>query len=892
MDSSKSSLQEASGSKAPIADTAPLLQGGAATKDSGPLEAASCSNKNTSGQREVKRKLLPPTLSPKSRPAPPPPPRAVSLCAQPATSRPPRPPPPSDRGAKRSSKQTEEKVSKDGSSRRSASPHKSRSGVKTKDKYPKELNPFGSDNSLPSSEKTSKCDFPPELNHFSEEYNGEQASSGEGDSISSDVKQCENEHSKTIFTQGEPGELQDVKIEKCSKLKKGDGHCSASELATSVSNGISSNGTHFIQVESVEPSPSGKQAPMQEEEEEASTSSGVLSILVRPVDSCLSGKEAPTQVGGSVPDSTMPEASTSVGETSIPVMPEVSSPSLKPAVAQKEERTPSSTVPDASTSGGDPSNPVKAEDSSLSEKPAAMHTEERSPNTTMAEVSTSGGDASIHVEPVDSSPSGKEAAVQPGESTPNTTMPEVSTSSGDSSIHVHCVDSPPSDKEAAVKQKECTPNTTLFKVLTSSGDASVHVEPVDSPFSDKEAPVQQEGRTPFTTMPKTSTSDADTSIPVKPTGSPPSGKEAAEEQQEKTHNTTAPETAAAGEASSIPKVVESSLSCNEVPVQHETIPIATVPEISTSSLACVNPVKAGESFPYGEEGPVQEKERTTMAEASNSSSVLSIPVMPTVSSLSRKEPTGQQNEGTLNNTVPKAAVSCEARSIPVELVESCPSDNEGPFHQEESAPSTATPETITSSYVHSDSMKASPPERDAPLQEGSTPTATVPEVSTCNKDCSISVEEASPSEKKTPLHQEQHVCSTADRVAFTAFKGAFEPAELNPFSEECTDEQGALSEGDTISSDLKQCYYEPSKTTSLQEEPSELQDVKGGNCNTAARMASTAREVTGPHVAVYSDAPEDRVGVQGNQHDNEVFVLLQRNQITRGGASYEKDGSI
>ena len=82
---------------------------------------------------------------------------------------------------------------------------------------------------------------------------------------------------------------------------------------------------------------------MQEEEEEASTSSGVLSILVRPVDSCLSDKEAPKQVGGRVPDSTMPETSTSVGETSIPVMPEVSSPSLKPAVAQKEERTPSST---------------------------------------------------------------------------------------------------------------------------------------------------------------------------------------------------------------------------------------------------------------------------------------------------------------------------------------------------------------------------------------------------------------------------------------------------------------------------------------------------------------------------------------------------------------------
>ena len=204
VDVSKSSLQEASGSRAPMADTAASLQGGAATKASGPLEAASCSNNNTSGQRKFKRKLLPSTLSTKSHPAPPPPPRAVSPCAQPATSRPPCPPPPSGRCAKRSSKQNEEKVSKDGSSRRSARPHKSRSDVKTKDKYPKGLNPFGSDTSLPSSEKTSKCDVPPELNPFSEEYNDEQASSGEGDSISSDVKQCDNEQSKTTFTQEEP----------------------------------------------------------------------------------------------------------------------------------------------------------------------------------------------------------------------------------------------------------------------------------------------------------------------------------------------------------------------------------------------------------------------------------------------------------------------------------------------------------------------------------------------------------------------------------------------------------------------------------------------------------------------------------------------------------------
>ena len=152
--------------------------------------------------------------------------------------------------------------------------------------------------------------------------------------------------------------------------------------------------------------------------------------------------------------------------------------------------------------------------------------------------------------------------------------------------------------------------------------------------------------------------------------------------------------------------------------------------------------------------------------------------------------------------------------------------------------------------------------------------------------------EASPSEKKTPLHQEQRACSTAGRVASTAFKCGFLLAELNPFSEECTDEQGSSSKGDTISSDLKQCYNEPSKTTSLHKEPGEVQDVKGGKCNTAARMASTAREVTGLHVVVHSDAPEEGVCVQGNQHENEVFVLVQKNQIPRAGLPYEKRGAF
>ena len=157
-DGSTSSLQEASGSKAPVANTVPALQCGAATKASGPLEAPSCSNNNSSGQRKVKSKLPLPT-SKKLRPAPPPPPRAVSQCAQPATSRPPRPPPPSVKDAKSSSKHNEEKASKDGTSRRSALPQKCRSELKTKNTYPKDLNPFGSDTSLPSSEKHQSVTF-------------------------------------------------------------------------------------------------------------------------------------------------------------------------------------------------------------------------------------------------------------------------------------------------------------------------------------------------------------------------------------------------------------------------------------------------------------------------------------------------------------------------------------------------------------------------------------------------------------------------------------------------------------------------------------------------------------------------------------------------------------
>ena len=239
-----------------------------------------------------------------------------------------------------------------------------------------------------------------------------------------------------------------------------------------------------------------------------------------------------------------------------------------------------------------------------------------------------------------------------------------------------------------------------------------------------------------------------------------------------------------------------------------------------------------ESLLCGTVVPVQQDEGTTMPDASNSGEVLSIPVMPVDSSLSWKESTVQLGEDTLNTTVPKAAEPSESRSIPVELVESCSSDKEGPFHQEESTPSTVTPETLTSSDIHSDSISISDFSHymEAPLKDKSTPTVT--EASTCSETGYIPVVEAYPSEKKTPLHPEQRACSTTDQVASTACKCQFAP-ELNPFSEECTDEQGSSREGDTISSDFKQSYNEPSKT--------------------------------------------------------EVFVLLLRNKIARGGLLYEMD---
>ena len=461
-DSSKSSSQEASGSKATLADTVPVLQRDAATKASGHLEAAYCSTNNTSGKRKIKRKPVRPHPS---RPAPPPPPRGVSQSTPPAA-RPPRPPPPSKskgdvKDVKHSLKHNEEKASKDGSSSRSAHPHKGRSGLKAKQKYPKELNPFGSDTPLPSSEKTPKCEFPPELNPFSEEYNDDQGSSTEG---------------------------------------------GTSEMATSPSNGISSDGTHFILVES---SPSGKQAPMREDKHtpnttmpEASTSSEDTSINVKPVYSSLSGKEAAVQQEEHAPNTSKPEASSSSGDTSIPVNPLDSSHSGKEAAVQQEEHAPNTSKPAASSSNGDTFIHVKPVESSSSGKEAAVQQEEHAPNTSKAEASSSSGDTSIHVKPVDSSSSGKEAAVQQEEHAPNTSKPEASTSSGDTSIPVNPLDSSPSGKGAAVQQEKRTPNTTKPEISTSSEDTSIDVKPVDSSLVGKEAAVQQEEHAPNTTKPE------------------------------------------------------------------------------------------------------------------------------------------------------------------------------------------------------------------------------------------------------------------------------------------------------------------------------------------------------------------------------------------------------
>ena len=201
--------------------------------------------------------------------------------------------------------------------------------------------------------------------------------SSECDTISSDVKQCDNEHLKTTFTQEEPGELQDVKGETGSKLKEGDGHHSASQLGTSVSNDISSDGTRFIPVESVESSPCGKQAPMTKEERKPKN-----------------------------------EASTPGGETFVPVKPENSSPSGSPTAMHKEEGIPNTTMSEVSTSSGDRSIYMEAVEFSFSGKEAPVQQEESTPITTMPAASDSRADKSICVEPVDSPLSDKEAPVQ------------------------------------------------------------------------------------------------------------------------------------------------------------------------------------------------------------------------------------------------------------------------------------------------------------------------------------------------------------------------------------------------------------------------------------------------------------------------------------------------
>ena len=148
--------------------------------------------------------------------------------------------------------------------------------------------------------------------------------------------------------------------------------------------------------------------------------------------------------------------------------------------------------------------------------------------------------------------------------------------------------------------------------------------------------MQQEERT---LIPEASTSGGDFSIPVKPAGSSLAGKKAAEQQQGSTPKTNVLEAAASSDASSFPKLLESSLSCKDVSVQQEALPITTVPEASSSGLACIIPVEHMGSFPCGKVVPVQQDEGTTMPDASNSGEVLSIPLMPVESFLSRKEST-------------------------------------------------------------------------------------------------------------------------------------------------------------------------------------------------------------------------------------------------------------
>ena len=452
-DGSKYSLQEASGSKTPGSDTVPTLQRGAATKASGPLEAASSSNNNTSGQRKVMKKLPPPPISTKSRPAPPPPPRAVSQCAQPATSRPPRPPPPSQKkldveGVKSSPKHNEQKASKDGSSRGSGHPQKCRSDLRTKKEYPKELNPFefDVDISLPSNEKTSNCDLTPDLNPLSEEYNDEQGSSNKGDAVSCDVKRGDN--TKCSSKNNE---------QKASKdgSNRGSGHPQKchSELKTRKEYpkelnpfesdvDISLPSSEKTSTCDFPPEVNSYSKEYSDEHGYSNEGDSISSCCdVKQGDNAKSlskNNEQKASKDGSIRGSGHSQKCRSDLETKKEYPKELNPFESRISLPSSEKTSNYEEYNDEQE--GDTINcDVKQGDNEHSKtpgKPTATQEEECSPYSAMPEAPIASGNTSNHVQPVGSSPSGKEAVVQREESTPNTAVPEVSTSDGETSTHV------------------------------------------------------------------------------------------------------------------------------------------------------------------------------------------------------------------------------------------------------------------------------------------------------------------------------------------------------------------------------------------------------------------------------------------------------------------------
>ena len=335
-----------------------------------------------------------------------------------------------------SSKNNEQKASKDGSNRGSGHPQKCHSELKTRKEYPKELNPFESDVdiSLPSSEKTSTCDFPPEVNSYSKEYSDEHGYSNEGDSISSccDVKQGDN--AKSLSKNNEQKASKDGSI-------RGSGHPQKCRSDLETKKEYPKELNPFESDISLPSTEKTSNCEEYNDEQEGDT----INCDVKQGDN---------------------EHSKTPG---------------KPTATQEEECSPYTAMPEAPIASGNTSNHVQPVGSSPSGKEAVVQREESTPNTAVPEVSTSDGETSTHVQPVDSSPFGKEAPVQQEESTPNTNMPEASTSGGDTSSHVKPVNSSPSGKEVLVQQEESTPNTTVPKAAVSSeGRTVIPVMPHES----------------------------------------------------------------------------------------------------------------------------------------------------------------------------------------------------------------------------------------------------------------------------------------------------------------------------------------------------------------------------------------------------------------------------